>query len=135
VFVGGGCGATLRYAAGQAYKHVDTTRPYVCTIVINVVGSFLMGTLTQILLERSKAEGAAGAEEREKWRLLLAVGALGGFTTFSSFSLEATTLIQKAAYGEAILYVTSSTLLGLLALLLGVYLMRGVGMAGEGEGE
>jgi len=93
-----------------------------------------MGILTQLLLERAKqpvaaagvavAEFGTGAGADGHLRLLLGVGCLGGFTTFSSFSLEAVSLIQKAAYGEATLYVTLTTLLGLLAVLLGMAVVR-----------
>ena len=94
------------------------TRPYLATLAVNVTGGLLMGVLVAWLLAR----GAAS----ERWRLLLGVGGLGGFTTFSSFSLEATLLIERRDYGAAAGYVTASVALAVGALILGLMLGRRV---------
>jgi CrcB protein len=118
VFVGGGLGAVARYLAGVTWlRTVGPTQPYLATALINVLGGFLMGCLVGWLA----LKGAAGAD---RWRLLLGVGVLGGFTTFSSFSLEAVGLLQRKAYGAAAGYVVGSVALSLLALVLGLVLAR-----------
>ena len=118
VFVGGGVGAVLRYLAGAAWlRTAGPAQPYIATAVVNVVGGFLMGMLVGWLA----LKGAAGAE---RWRVLLGIGVLGGFTTFSSFSLEAVGLLQRKAYGAAAGYIGASVALSLLALVLGLVLAR-----------
>jgi CrcB protein len=82
----------------------------------NIVGSMAMGLLVGWL-----ARSASGSEGT---RLLLAVGLLGGFTTFSSFSLEVVSLIQRAQPGLAALYMAITLGAGLIGLWLGLYMMR-----------
>lgn len=120
VFVGGGAGAVARYLGGVAWMRLaGPAQPYLATAIINVLGGFLMGCLVGWLALR----GAAGAD---RWRVLLGVGVLGGFTTFSSFSLEAVGMLQRKAYGVAGFYIGGSVLLSILALVLGLVLMRRV---------
>ena len=88
------------------------------TLSANVVGSFLMGVLVAWLAARSAGDSA--------WRLFIGVGLLGGFTTFSSFSLDAILLLEKKAYGPFAAYVGGSVTLSLLALVLGLLLARKV---------
>lgn len=78
---------------------------------MNILGSFLMGLLAALL-----AEGPAASQP---WRLFLTTGVLGGFTTFSAFSLDALTLWQRGQTGLAALYVAASVLLSLAAIALG----------------
>jgi CrcB protein len=85
--------------------------------MINVLGSFLMGVLIGAL-----ARTTGGVSDR--WRLLLGVGVLGGFTTFSSYSLEAVLMIERKAYALAAAYVVGSVALGVLGLMLGLMVMR-----------
>jgi CrcB protein len=87
------------------------------TFGINVLGGLLMGLLVGVLALR-------GGSGQERWRLLLAVGVLGGFTTFSSFSLDAVLLIQRKAYAAATGYVGGSVLLSILAVMAGLFVMR-----------
>ena len=82
---------------------------------MNIVGSFAMGLLAGWL---------ARAGGNESLRLLLGVGVLGGFTTFSAFSLELVTLAQRGAVGMAALYAASSLAGGVIGLLVGLALMR-----------
>ena len=86
------------------------------TAIINVTGSLIMGLLIGYLARLS------GVSDR--WRLLLGVGVLGGYTTFSSFSLEAVMMMERKAYGVAAAYIAGSALLGVLGLVLGLSLMR-----------
>lgn len=85
------------------------------TLGVNIIGCFLMGLIFALM-----AKGDMSAE----WRPFLATGILGGFTTFSAFSLEAVSMLQAAQYGQAILYIAASVLLGLLATFIGMWLVR-----------
>ena len=104
VFVGGGTGALLRYLVSLL---VD--KP-IGTLAINVAGSFLIGLLVAI---------PAG-----NLRLLLAVGLLGGFTTFSAFSLDALRLWQRGEPMLALVYVLASVLLSLAAVAAAAWTVR-----------
>jgi fluoride exporter len=118
VFVGGGVGAVLRYGFGAAYlRLLGPERPYVSTFMINVVGSISMGLLVGLL----SMFGGAGAG---RWRLLIGVGVLGGFTTFSSFSLEVAMLIERKSYAEAAAYMIGSMALGVLGCFAGMWIVR-----------
>ena len=118
VFLGGGVGAVLRYLVGVGYiRLAGPSQPYMATAIINVLGGLVMGVLVAWLVFR-------GAANAERWRLLLGVGVLGGFTTFSSFSLETVSMIQRKAYGVAACYVSGSVVLSILALMLGLVLAR-----------
>ena len=118
VGVGGAAGSIARYLTGVAYvRAAGPERPYVATFIINVLGGLLMGLLIGAL---AKMGGS------ERTRLLLGVGVLGGFTTFSSFSLEAVMMLERRAYGTFAAYVAGSVVVSILALMLGLLLMRKV---------
>ena len=85
---------------------------------MNVLGSFLMGVLIELLARKVDASAA--------WRLFLATGFLGGFTTFSSFSLDTALLIERGSMGLAFLYVAGSVLIGIVALFAGFAVIRGL---------
>ncbi len=112
VALGGGFGAWLRFVAGRLIP--AATFPF-ATLTVNIVGSFAMGLLAGWL---------ARTGGNESVRLLLGVGVLGGFTTFSTFSLEVVTLAQRGAVGMAALYAASSLAGGVIGLLVGLALMR-----------
>jgi CrcB protein len=117
VALGGGAGALARYLFGtQTLRLFGSNWPY-GTFTVNVLGGLLMGALTGYLAHK-------GGADQERWRLLLGVGVLGGFTTFSSFSLETALMIERRAYGPAALYVTASAVLSILALFAGLMLAR-----------
>ena len=117
VALGGGTGAVLRYLVGvQAVRSFGHGWPY-GTFTANVAGGLLMGVLVGWLALRGGADG-------EKWRLLLGVGVLGGFTTFSAFSLEVALMIERRAWGEAFAYSLGSVVLSIVALFAGLLLMR-----------
>jgi CrcB protein len=120
VFAGGGAGAVLRYQMGRAITHAlgptaVTAFPW-ATLTVNVVGSLAMGLLAGWL-----ARFGTGGEH---WRLIVGVGLLGGFTTFSAFSLELMLLIERGQSGTAFVYGTVSVLAGLTGLYLGLIAMR-----------
>jgi CrcB protein len=116
VAVGGGLGSMLRYGVGRwAIAAMGPGFPF-GTFAVNIIGGFLMGLLAGWL-----ARFADGAEEL---RLLLGVGVLGGFTTFSAFSLEVYNMITRAEVALAAAYAVSSMAGSVLAVLAGVWLMR-----------
>ena len=115
VAVGGGLGAWLRYVAGLTWPAAPGAFPWT-TLSVNVLGSLAMGLLAGWL--------ARNGSQSEQWRLLLGVGLLGGFTTFSAFSLELALLIERGNMGSAFLYAALSVCAGLAALFAGLSLMR-----------
>lgn len=120
VALGGGLGALGRFQLGRVVTHAagpNTGFPW-GTLSANVIGSLAMGLLVGWLARY----GGAGSENV---RLFLGVGLLGGFTTFSAFSLEMIVLIDRGSPGLAILYVGASVVAGLAALYLGLVAMRG----------
>ena len=124
VALGGAVGSVLRYQAGRLAVHLlgpnaATAFPW-GTLFVNVTGSLAMGVLAGWLARH----GSGGAEN---WRLLIGVGLLGGFTTFSSFSLETMLLIERGQPGLAAIYVGVSLLAGIGGLWLGLVAMRMAG--------
>ena len=120
VFVGGGLGALLRYFGGVTYVRLaGPATPWMATGMINVLGGLVMGLLVSTLAFR----GGAG---QENWRLFVGFGVLGGFTTFSTFSLEAVMMLQRRDYTTLSLYVLGSVVLSMLALMAGLELAKRV---------
>jgi CrcB protein len=123
VALGGAIGALLRYQAGRGLTHwlgvkAVTAFPW-ATLTVNVIGSLLMGVLAGCLARH----GQGG----EQWRLFVGIGVLGGFTTFSSFSLELMLLIERGQPFQALTYALISVLVGLTALYIGLIAMRVAG--------
>ena len=118
VGVGGGLGAAGRYGAGRLLgPRLGDGFPAV-TLLVNVSGCFAIGLLLTLLAAR-------GADPA--WRLLLVVGVLGGYTTFSAFGFETVSLAQRGQWERAALYVLGSNLGGLAACAAGVALARAIG--------
>lgn len=120
VAVGGGTGALMRYQTGRMMTHwlgpnTITAFPW-ATLTVNVIGSLAMGVLAGFMARH----GQGG----DHWRLLLGVGLLGGFTTFSAFSLEMMLLIERGQPALALTYGSVSLLAGLSAMYLGLIAMR-----------
>lgn len=116
VALGGAIGASCRYLlGGVAFRVMGPGFPW-GTLAANVIGGLLMGLLVGWLAFR-----VSGGENL---RLFLAVGVLGGFTTFSSFSLEALRMIETKAYGLAAGYISASVVLSVLAVFIGLMIAR-----------
>lgn len=123
VAFGGGIGAWLRYLVAAVWTRAigpiaASAFPW-ATLTVNVAGSFAMGLLAGWLARH----GHGG----EQWRLLLGVGVLGGFTTFSSFSLEFVLMAERGQIALAALYVAISLAAGFAGLFAGLGVMRAVG--------
>lgn len=121
VAIGGGAGAVLRYQTGRAMTHwlgapAVSAFPF-ATLAVNALGSLLMGMLAGWLARHGSTEG-------EQLRLLLGVGLLGGFTTFSAFSLEMVLMIERGQLLFASLYAVLSFALGISGLMAGLMVMR-----------
>ncbi|WP_333585930.1 fluoride efflux transporter CrcB [Phenylobacterium sp.] len=117
VALGGGAGAVARYLLGAAsLRHLGTAWPY-GTFVANVSGGLAMGLLVAWLAHR-------GVADQERMRLFLGVGLLGGFTTFSAFSLEVALMIERRELALAAAYASASVLMSVGALFAGMLLMR-----------
>ncbi len=113
VALGGGLGSWLRYAVGRL---IGGSAFPSATLTVNIAGSFAMGLLVGWL--------ARSGEDSEGWRLLLGVGMLGGFTTFSAFSLDIVTLVQRGAIALAVQYIVLSLAGGVAGLIAGLALIR-----------
>ena len=120
VACGGAIGTVLRYICAVMMNRA--VFPY-GTLAVNIAGSFVMGMLAAWLL--SRPENAA--VQSENLRLFLAVGVLGGFTTFSAFSLETMKMFQNGLFASGISYVALSVFGSLAAIFLGYTVMRGAG--------
>ena len=118
VFIGGGLGAVCRYMATTAIGARFGMMFPLGTLFVNTLGSFLMALVMGILLSLAKSTNMLP----ESLRLLLTVGFLGGFTTFSSFSMETLTLINGGSILLALVNVCANVLLGLGAVMIGLYL-------------
>jgi CrcB protein len=119
VFAGGGAGAVARYLTGMAtLKTLGPNWPY-GTFAVNVIGGLAMGLLAGVLALK-------GGADQERWRVLLGVGVLGGFTTFSAFSLETALMIERRQWLNAGGYVGASVVTAIAALFLGLFLARRV---------
>ena len=116
VFVGGGIGASLRHAVNMlSARGLGTAFPW-GTFIINISGSLVMGLVAGYLAFR--------AGTSQPWRLFLMTGILGGYTTFSAFSLDAALLYERGEIGAALLYVLGSVVLSIAGLFAGLALVR-----------
>ena len=117
VGLGGGVGAMLRYGFG-VYVGKFQSNPFpLGTFGVNIIGSLLMGLLIGFLAKTTP-------EWQPEARLLLATGLLGGFTTFSAFSLDVVTLIERGSLFLAAIYAVASLILAVMALFIGLWLTR-----------
>lgn len=116
VFVGGGIGASLRHTVNMiSARGLGTAFPW-GTFIINISGSLIMGLIAGYLAFKGGAS--------QPWRLLLMTGILGGYTTFSAFSLDAALLYERGEIGAALFYVLGSVLLSIAGLFAGLALVR-----------
>jgi CrcB protein len=118
VAVGSAIGGVARYlVSGALQRGTRGSFPF-GTLAVNLIGSFILGFVVQYALEHR--------DFSPELRLFLTAGFCGGFTTFSTFSVETFDLLEYAHYSQALLYVAASLGLGLLATAAGVLLARNV---------
>ena len=116
VFVGGGLGASFRHFVNVTCgRWIGVEFPW-GTFIINITGSTVMGLIAGYLAFKGQAS--------QPWRLFLMTGVLGGYTTFSAFSLDAATLYERGALGIAAAYVLGSVVLSIAGLFAGLALIR-----------
>jgi CrcB protein len=116
VFLGGGIGSAIRHGINLGVgRLLGNGFPY-ATALINVTGSFIMGLTAAYFAFKGGAP--------QHWRLFLTTGILGGYTTFSTFSLDTALLYERGELGLAALYVSLSVALGLLGLFAGLAIVR-----------
>lgn len=108
VLAGGSCGAVCRFAISSLIKRINATEFPVATLLINLIGSFLIGLLM-------------AAHPGDFNQLLLGTGFMGGFTTFSTFQMENVTLFQKKNYLMLAVYILSSVIFCILLSILGLH--------------
>lgn len=118
VGLGGAIGSMARYCVGQGAARLFPAAAWpVGTLIVNVVGGLAMGLLVGWM-------GLRAGAGQENLRVFAAVGVLGGFTTFSAFSLETVLMIERRDYGMALAYVGLSVVLAVAALFAGLMLAR-----------
>ena len=117
VFLGGGVGAAIRHAFnGMGLRLMGPNFPY-ATLFINITGSAIMGLIAGYFAFKA-------GDSSQHWRLFLTTGILGGYTTFSAFSLDAALLYERGELGLAALYVIASVALSIAGLFAGLWLIR-----------
>ncbi|MBQ0805607.1 MULTISPECIES: fluoride efflux transporter CrcB [unclassified Sulfitobacter] len=117
VAIGGAIGASLRFLSGVAVLRAFGPQDFpVAVLGVNILGSFLMGLFVVVAAQKGLTQ----------YSPFVMTGVLGGFTTFSAFSLETVTLIERGQIASAGIYVALSVGLSVLGLMLGLYVARGV---------
>ena len=117
VGLGGAIGSAARYGSGILVGRVWASTFPLATMLVNITGSLIMGLFIGFLARTTPAWQADA-------RLFFAVGVLGGFTTLSSFSLDAVSLIERGEIGQAAFYIVGSVVISIVALFIGLLLMR-----------
>ena len=116
VFLGGGVGSALRHGVNLAgSRWLGMAFPY-STLTVNIIGSLVMGLLAAFFAFKGEAS--------QSWRLFLTTGMLGGFTTFSAFSLDVAVLYERGDLVLAAFYIMASVFFALAGLFAGLYIMR-----------
>jgi CrcB protein len=118
--IGGFVGANARFFLGRLIgDHLGMSAPW-GTGIVNVTGAFLIGIVFAILTDH--------AVDNPFWRQLIVIGFLGGYTTFSSYTIEAVTMMQDGRWLPALGYILGSNVLGLLACFGGLWVTRAIGI-------
>lgn len=117
VGIGGAVGSMLRYSVTTLVGHLNTSQLPLGVFCVNILGSFLLGVLIGVI-------ALVLPGKSKELHLLLAVGFMGGFTTFSAFSMEAYLLIEKGLHAQAFSYVFLSVVISVLALIAGMWMIR-----------
>ena len=118
VFLGAGIGGAIRHGVNVAATRLFGYGFPFGTFIVNVAGSFAMGLFAGYFAYR------AGVPQH--WRLFLTTGILGGYTTFSTFSLDAALLYERGQLTLAAIYVIGSVMLGIIGLFAGLAIVRGM---------
>ena len=124
VALGGSIGAVLRYLVANVGQSWTTYSFPIGTLVVNILGCAAIGLITAMIV-------GSQSQHREVLRLLLVIGVLGGFTTFSSFAFDTIELFDDGRFGQAMLYVVLTNVLGIGSALL---FYRGGSMFSDGSG-
>jgi fluoride exporter len=114
--LGAGLGGVLRYGVNVAALWLLGSTFPSGTLTVNIVGSFIMGILVGYFTLKT--------DQGQAWRLFLTTGMMGGFTTFSAFSLDTALLYGRGTLGLTALYVVTSVELSIVALFVGLFIMR-----------
>jgi len=117
VFLGGGLGAAARHWVNRAAMNVVGPNYPAGTLIVNIVGSMVMGMFAAWFAYRGETTTAAE-------RLFLTTGVLGGFTTFSAFALDTTLMWERHDWMAAAIYAGSSVLLSIAGLIAGMFIVR-----------
>lgn len=112
IFLGGGCGASLRFAIGRFTPTLTKYHFPIITFSINILACFIMGYLYAVFLDRANMDPAL--------KLALTVGFCGGFSTYTAFSLELLEMFKSQQVFAGIIYITGTIIIGVLAVWLGV---------------
>lgn len=117
VFFGSGLGGCFRYLIAQFHGKIDHSglQHFIPILIVNVIGSFLIGIAFGFLQRNGLWN---------KYNLLLVTGFLGGFTTYSSFSLDLLKLVQRGEYSIFFLYILCTLFLGFIAVFIGFWLVK-----------
>jgi len=116
VAAGGAIGASLRHMSGMiALRIMGPGFPW-GTLIVNVFGSLIMGLFIAWMTKKTGTSN--------EMRLFIATGILGGFTTFSAFSLDVANMIERGAMGQALGYVTASVIISVIAIFIGLWFGR-----------
>ena len=116
VAIGGAVGSLARYSVASLVQSAAWSGFPWGIFFVNIMGGFLMGVITEL--------AALKLHFTPELRAFLTVGVLGGFTTFSTFSLDSALLIERGAYASAAAYMASSAILSVAALFFGLWLVR-----------
>ncbi|MCF6767774.1 fluoride efflux transporter CrcB [Thiotrichales bacterium 19S11-10] len=117
LFLGGGLGSLCRYLTYQCYNRLEIVFP-LGTITVNVLGSFAIGFLSVLIIQKFHLS--------QLYQNLILTGFLGGFTTFSTFSLDSLSLMHQGYITRALIYMLLSLALGLLAVVIGYVLAKNI---------
>ncbi|MCX6209781.1 MAG: fluoride efflux transporter CrcB [Bacteroidetes bacterium] len=114
VAIGGAGGSVVRYLSSFIFS---SKKFPLTTFFVNILGCFFIGLLMGYFIKQ---------QTTQSWQMLLVTGFCGGFTTFSAFSYDIVLLMQQQRYTTALLYVFSTLILGVLATILGMYIVKQV---------
>ena len=116
VAAGGAIGAALRHLSGVAALRIMGAGFPWGTLFVNVLGSFIMGLFIAWMVKKTGVSNDI--------RLFVATGILGGFTTFSAFSLDVANMVERGAMGGAFVYIAASVIISLAAVFIGLWFGR-----------